>query len=143
MDSDFFVSSEEEIGRSSRGMKKTGRVRDVMNTLRATTHELGPDYQCEQFHCFTSICEPERRRIIREFNDLGDANAQNAYLAGLITILLVMRRRPRKNEDEARINTASFSYRGRISENEKNPRCNSLYEGFHILTRNTHFNSAN
>lgn len=121
-DSDLFVSSEEEIGPSSSGTKKkkkTGRVRDVMKTLRATTHELGPDCRCKRFHCFTSICEPERRRIIREFNDLGDTNAQNAYLGGLITVLPVMRRRPRKNEDEARINTASFSYRVRISENGK------------------------
>lgn len=119
MDSDYSVSSESETGLSSRETKKrkrTGRGRDVMKILRATTHELGPDCFCKRFKCFTVVPEPERYRIIREFNELGNTDAQNSYISGLISVLPVIRRRPRKNAEESRLNNASFSYRVRIVE---------------------------
>lgn len=47
-----------------------------MKILRATTHELGPDCLCKRFRCFTVVPEPERRRILREFNELGNTNKQ-------------------------------------------------------------------
>lgn len=113
MDSALCMSSEEEPGPSSMGSKKrkkTGISRDVMKVLRATTHELGPDCKCTRFHYFTT----ERRRIIRECNELGSTDVQNSYLSGLVIVLPVMRRRPRKDKEELKVKSATFAYRVRV-----------------------------
>lgn len=69
MDSDYVgSSSESEPGPSSRETKKrkkTGRSRDVMKIMRATTHELGSDCFCKRYRCFTAISESERHRLVR------------------------------------------------------------------------------
>lgn len=93
---------------------KTGRERDVLKKLRATTHELGPDCNCKRYRCFENISVEERTRIIREFNNLGNYNDQSKYLCGLITVLPVMRRRSRLGDDNAQYNLASYAYRVRV-----------------------------
>lgn len=142
MDSDYAESSEGEpvpsTSKDSKKRKRIGRVTDVMKKLRASTHELGPDCFCKRFKCFSTISAPERHRLIREFNDLGETNSQNSFLAGLITVLPVMRRRPRKNEEEARTNSASFSYRVRICEDGKIndvPVCVKAFASLHGITQ--------
>lgn len=93
---------------------KTGRERDVLKKLRATTHELGPDCNCKRYRCFENISVEERTRIIREFNNLGNYNDQSKYLCGLITVLPAMRRRSRLGDDNAQYNLASYAYRVRV-----------------------------
>lgn len=112
MDSDYSYSSEPDEGKNkstTKKRKKTGRMKDVMKVLRAESHELGPDCSCKKLRCFETVLEDERKRIIREFNALGDNDKQNSYLGGLITVLPVRRRGSK--EDQMRFNTASFAYR--------------------------------
>jgi len=66
---------------------KTGRERDVFQKIR--TNELGPDCKCKRFRCLENISE-DRKRIIRQFNELENYNDQNKYLSGLIIVLSVM-----------------------------------------------------
>ncbi|CAH1110827.1 unnamed protein product [Psylliodes chrysocephalus] len=94
-----------------RSEKKTGRAKDVMKRLRAGTYELGADCSGKRLKCFQNVPEEDRKRIVREFNLLGDKAKQNSYLGGLITLLPVKQRRPR-NAD-SRHTAASFSYRVR------------------------------
>lgn len=112
MNSDYECSTDSndvEKNSTTRKRKKTGRMKDVMKVLRAESHEVGPDCLCKRLRCFQTVPEDERKRIIREFNALGDNNKQNAYLGGLISVLPVRRRG--SNEDQTRFNTASFGYR--------------------------------
>lgn len=37
-----------------------GRERDVLEKLRATIHELGPDYICERYSCFENISDAKK-----------------------------------------------------------------------------------
>ncbi|KAL1497343.1 hypothetical protein ABEB36_008325 [Hypothenemus hampei] len=114
MDSEFSDTSsemEDNGAGSAKKRKKTGRMTDVMKVLRAESHELGPNCFCKRLQCFKNVSEDERKKILHDFNALGNNNKQNSYLAGLITILPVMRRRPRKSEHNARPNSASFAYR--------------------------------
>lgn len=93
--------------------KKAGKMSDVMKKLRATTHEVGDDCKCFRFKCFEVVSSEERQRIITNFNQLGEYNAQNQYLSGLITVVPVQRRRNRKDESEASFHSSSYCYRVR------------------------------
>lgn len=116
MESDYSGSGSEGDGffivPTTKKRQKTGRVRDVMKHLRAGSHELGPNCFCKRLECFQTVTEENRKRIIREYNLLGDRDKQNSYLSGLITVLPVKQRRPRN--DDPRHNEASFSYRVRV-----------------------------
>lgn len=48
-----------------------GRERDILEKLRAATHELRPDCKCKRFRCFENMSEKERnkRRMVCWHND--------------------------------------------------------------------------
>jgi len=70
MDNEFETSeSSDGVNSMYRTLKKrlkTGKERDVLKKIRATTHELEPDCKCKHFRCFENIFE-DRKRIIRKF----------------------------------------------------------------------------
>ncbi|KAG8314523.1 hypothetical protein J6590_091152 [Homalodisca vitripennis] len=80
-----------------------GRLRDATKRLRAQSFELG--YLNEQ------------KRILDKFNEIGATsrepwNAQSSYLAGLISVLPVNRRRSREaDQAAARTHDCTFGYR--------------------------------
>lgn len=84
-----------------------------MKILRATSNEVGSDCRCKRHKCFDVISSKKRNRIIKDFNNLGEYNRQNAYLGGFITILPIVQRRSRKDPNEAKFNDSSYSYRVR------------------------------
>jgi hypothetical protein len=94
--------------------KRTGRIKDVMKKLRASTNETGENCRCTRYKCFDVIPPEEQHRIIRNFNKLGDYNEQNQYLSGLITVVPVQRRRNRKDDSEANYHNMSYCYRVRV-----------------------------
>lgn len=92
-------------------LKSHGRVRDVLKKLKVQSIESGPDCRCKRLQCFDKITGEERKAIITNFNGLADRNEQNSYLASLISVIPVARRRPRGNEDRAAMHDSSFKYR--------------------------------
>ncbi|KAL1489525.1 hypothetical protein ABEB36_013482 [Hypothenemus hampei] len=44
-------------------------------------------------------------------------NIQNVYLYGLISVIPILRRRPRKSEEEARLNQASYKFKIQVMRN--------------------------
>lgn len=102
----------------TRKRRRIGRIRDADKMLRATTHEIGEDCKCKRFHCFNEIKENERFALISKFNSLGDRNKQNAYLAGLISVKPIKKRRLRKPEEEATLNNHSYQYKVRVIRND-------------------------
>lgn len=103
--------------KSTKKRKITGRMRDVAKKLRACSFETGEDCRCKRYECFKNISEEERKSLIKQFNDIGregGTNAQNSYLAGLISLHPVSRRRPRLDENQARLNDSSYSLKVRV-----------------------------
>lgn len=50
-----------------------------MKKIQATSNELRNDYRCKRYKCF-EINSEEWHRIIKDFNNLGEYNRQNAFL---------------------------------------------------------------
>ena len=81
--------------------KVTGRQREKAKKLRVSNHVTGENCNCARFRCFEAISPDERQSIIEDFNTLYDSkNGQDAYLATLISVGEIHRRRSRKNDDE-------------------------------------------
>jgi hypothetical protein len=57
-----------------------GRERNVLKKLRATTHELGPNCKCKRYRYFKKVSDKDKKRIIKEFNSLGNYNDQSTYV---------------------------------------------------------------
>ncbi|KAL3271766.1 hypothetical protein HHI36_022236, partial [Cryptolaemus montrouzieri] len=89
--------------------KKSDRILNVMNILRASTNEVRLDYECHRLRCFENVNEANRRRILKEFYGVTNYDNQNRYLGGLITFLPIMRRQNRQNSGTP--NLSSYSYR--------------------------------
>lgn len=122
MDSDFSTSDENNgssvYRQSTKKRKKIGRMKDVMKTLRLMSHETGNSCNCSRLKCFDNVVVEERKRIIKEFNSMLTFDEQNSYLSGLITVLPIMRHRPRT--DNGIPNAAFYSYRLRVKKDKNN-----------------------
>lgn len=94
----------------SRKRKSFGRMREVSKKLNLQSHITGDDCKCKK-KCFNKVSEQARLKIIRRFNLLPSTNAQNEYLCGLITVIPVCRRRPRKPECEAKLKDATYKFK--------------------------------
>ena len=81
--------------------KVTGRQREKAKQLRVSNHVSGENCNCTRFSCFEAISHDERQPIIEDFNTLYESkNGQDAYLATLISVGEIHRRRPRENHEE-------------------------------------------
>lgn len=103
-------SDEEHFLKPSTSKKKPshGRMREVMSKLRLQSHETGPPCKCKQ-QCFLKVGE-KKSQIITRMNSMKSNDEINCYLAGLIVVLPVAQRRPRKDPLEAAHREATFSY---------------------------------
>ncbi|KAG8308514.1 hypothetical protein J6590_108027, partial [Homalodisca vitripennis] len=121
-----------------------GTLRDATKTLRAQSFELGENCFCKRFRCFEVIPVNEQKRILDNFNEIGATsrepwNAQSSYLAGLISVLPVNRRRSREaDQAAARTHDCTIGYRERISRNEGNRDvqvCKKAFMAVHGITK--------
>lgn len=122
--------------RTAKKRKTTGRISEVMKRMREQSHEIGEDCRCKRLKCFSVVDEENRLNIIRHFNTLV-YNEQNNYLAGLISLMPVKRRRA-TNEATAKLHDASYSFRVRtVSENgtTDTPICFKAFLSFHGIGR--------
>lgn len=128
-------SSPEEFTMKRKGL---GRLKDVAKKLKVQSHEPGRDCKCKRLQCFQNISEVERNVIIRDFNQLADRNEQNAYLASLITVHTIRRRRSRRDEEYASLHDCSFGFRVRVIREgvaQEIPVCNKAFAAIHGITR--------
>lgn len=112
--------------------KKLGRMSDVTKKLRLQSNVSGSDCRCNRLKCFTKVGENARDKILKKFNELPTYDEQNSYLAGLISLVPVQRRRPRKPENEVgKFNESSYYYRVRVpQENEASIDVQLCYKAF-------------
>lgn len=125
-------SSEDEKTQSESKKKPTyGRMREVMSKLRLQSHEIGPQCSCKQ-QCFKQVGD-KKYDIILRMNKMASNDDINSYLSGLITIMPIQRRRPRKNQLEASHRDATFSYRVRYIVDSKPVEINVCKAAFMSL----------
>ncbi|KAL1488828.1 hypothetical protein ABEB36_014624 [Hypothenemus hampei] len=109
---------------TSKKRQKNGRTVDVMKKLRLQTHEVGQDCRCKRLQCFQRTSSQERHEI-------------NLYLAGLISVLPICRRRSRQGNSE-KYHAATYGYRVRVKRNdtiEEVDVCSCAFIAIHGITR--------
>lgn len=125
------------VNGSSKKRKKFGSMFEADKKLRNSSYETGEDCCCKRYKCFTNVLQSERTTLIRDFNSLVDRNAQNSYLAGLIGVHAVKRRRPRSEEQDASLHDYSYTYKVRVvRENclEEVPVCSKGFTSIFGIT---------
>ena len=108
-----------------------------MKKLRLQSHELSNDCKCTRLKCFETVSVEERQAIITMFNSLDSINAQNSYLAGLIAVLPVLRRRSRRPDGKEHYD-ASYRYKVRVKRRngiEEVDICSKAFISMHGITR--------
>ena len=108
-----------------------------MKKLRLQSHELGNDCKCTRLKCFEIVSVKERQAIITMFNSLDSIDVQNSYLAGLIAVLPVLRRRSRRPDGEEH-HDASYRYKVRVKRRngiEEVDICSKAFISMHGITR--------
>lgn len=106
------VSVSESVSKKKR---KHGSMFEASKKLRNSTYETGVNCHCTRYKCFDNVTLEDRNLLIRHFNKLEDRNSQNAYLSALVSVNTVKRRRPRQAEQDATLNTFSYTYKVRVS----------------------------
>lgn len=116
--------------------KRLGRLTDASKKLRAQSFTLGDDCKCKMFQCFEKVTKEERETLIKNFNFIENWNEQSSYLTSLISICLIAKRRPRKEDADAR--DCSFRYIVRVKRNNdmvEIPVCAKAFIALHGVTR--------
>ncbi|PSN31717.1 hypothetical protein C0J52_26850 [Blattella germanica] len=104
----------------SKKRQKRGSIADANKTIRSMSHVEGEPCNCKRLKCFEVITSKERSKLLQDFNLLAAKNKQSAYLSGLINVLPIQNRRPRKSEAEStHLKEYSYSYKVRVMRNDK------------------------
>lgn len=105
-----------------RKRKIKGRRKEKDKKLRLSSHITGPDCECTKLKCFEIVNEQNRARLITSFNALPTKDAQDSYLAGLITVAEIQRRRPRSDQPKSN-NNNSYNYRVFVPGGDDSVNC--------------------
>ena len=101
-----------ELTNRPKKRKITGRINEVLKKQKLSSHTTGPDCKCTRYKCFEVVSVDERARLLDSFNALSSKEYQDSFLAGLITVYNVTRRRSRKNEIILKdLNDNSYKYK--------------------------------
>ena len=87
--------------------KETAKFRKL------SSHKTGEDCRCS-LHCFDEVRLEEKEDLMGHFNSLDSKDSQDAHLAALIRPQPIVRRRPRQDEENAKLRDYSFKYFVRI-----------------------------
>ncbi|KAK9883892.1 hypothetical protein WA026_004832 [Henosepilachna vigintioctopunctata] len=130
------IGSDEVVRRSTRCHFKEATV--ILNSPgldgRSSPKYLVPEVSPKK----PLVNEEHRARILKDFNLLPSKDEQNLYLCGLISVLEIQRRRPRKEESEAKLHTANYAYRVRLVDEMQHldvQVCASAFISIHGITR--------
>lgn len=125
-------ASDEEDAQVIRGKTKTKNTekwkRNICKNAKASGEEhislrgklvlsrkIGSDCKCKN-KCFVKVSDEEKNIIINIFNKIGNKEKQDTYIAGLIKLNSIARRRPK---DNSKPKSCSCIYFMRIKEVEK------------------------
>lgn len=110
----------------------------IISALKVQSHEIGRECSCKRLRCFEKIPIEAKHTIIQKFNLLSSTDEQNSYLCGLISIVPVKQRRPRKQEEDSSLRDVAAYYRlryvldNRLVEEEV---CRNEFIAIHGITK--------
>ena len=112
--------------------KQHGSKRELKKQQDLKSHVVGTNCNCKNFKCFERTSDVERQSLCDAFNKLESKNAQDSYLATLIKIDLVSRKRPRQDieDDQRKPNTFTYKYFVKVPRNERAEDIQVCREGF-------------
>lgn len=123
---------------SSKKRKSFGRMKDVQKKLKLQSHETGEPCTCKN-NCFDSVPDNGKKELISIMNSMQNNDEVNIYLAGLVSLVPIQRRRPRKNENEAGIRDCAVSYRVKFKREqgivEEMTVCKQAFINLHGISR--------
>ncbi|CAH1114871.1 unnamed protein product [Psylliodes chrysocephalus] len=124
--------------KSTKRRKVYGRMTAARKKINLQSHTMGKDCYC-RLKCFERVSLDNRHKLLRKFNLMKSHHEQNTYLSGLINVIPVQRRRPRKYERDAKFREATYKYRVRIV-NENNivediEVCRNAFISTHGITK--------
>ncbi|KAL5246297.1 hypothetical protein ACI65C_013705 [Semiaphis heraclei] len=79
----------------------------LRNKIIVPPRTTGPDCHCNQ-KCFTNVSDDQKMNLLAIFNNIGDKNKQDTYLAGLVRVNPVIRQRKRDGSRSSK--TCSVKY---------------------------------
>lgn len=109
---------------------------EVNMKLKLQSFETGKDCSC-RLKCFEKVGN-QKVELINRMNSFGSNDLVNAYLAGLITVLPIQRRRPRVDDNEAKFRDANYSYNLRFVDESgpsEIPDCKKAFMALHGAER--------
>lgn len=66
-----------------------GRIKEVSQTLRPRSPELGPECSCKRMNCSSKIPPLVEQQILLNFNNLFSVNEENLFFCGLMSLIPV------------------------------------------------------
>lgn len=138
MESDLSDCEGVQLVSSTKKRPKHGRLTDVNKKIKLQSHEIGKECDCKRLECSKKIPAEGKQSIIKNFNLLKSTDKQNSYLCGLISIVPVKNRRPRLNEENARLRDAVALYKIRYLHENKLTElevCRDEFMALHGITK--------
>lgn len=106
--------------------------------MKLQSHEIGQPCSCTK-KCFESLSDVSKKEIISNMNNMKNNDAINFHLAGLISLVPIQRRRPKKDEEVASFRDCSDNYRIRVKQEngivEEIIVCKPAFSSLHGVTR--------
>ncbi|CAH1108466.1 unnamed protein product [Psylliodes chrysocephalus] len=106
--------------------------------LKVQSHEIGKECDCKRLQCSRKIPVEGKQNIVKSFNLLESTDIQNSHLCELISIVPVKNRRPRLDEENARLSDVvalyniRYLYENNFTELEV---CRDEFIALHGITR--------
>lgn len=124
--------------KSSKKRKSFGRMKDVKKKMKLQSHEIGEPCSCTK-KCFESLSDVAKNEIISNMNNMKNNDEINIHLAGLISLVPIQRRRPKRDEEEANFRDCCVHYRIRVKQDddmvEEMTVCKNAFISLHGITR--------
>ena len=103
-------SESPQVTNNPKKRPKLGRKREIEKQKRLKSHASGDSCDCKRLKCFQNTTKHERSTLLALFNQLSSKNEQDSFLATLIRVTSVKRRRPRSSEEKAALHNYSYQY---------------------------------
>ena len=107
-----------DITENPKKHRKLGRKWERERDEWLSSHVMGQPCNCKRLKCFEVTTAEERECLLSHFNSLQSKDLQDSFLASMIKILTIKRRRPRQTENAALLHDHSYSYYIRVARED-------------------------
>jgi len=132
----FEIKKENEEKDQPEKTPEMEKLSEMNKKINAMSHKIGKNCQCFKYKCFKHINSSEREKIINNFNLLGDRYSQDSYLAGLITLVPIKKRKHRGSKNYTRQYCYGYRIRSGTNDNINDITvCHKAFISIHGITK--------